>query len=111
MKAKSLFISILTLITISPLFMSMSQNPMGSIRGYINYYGNAPVETPAFKSDDGKIYLLEIDPTAQISLDELLLHAGEHLELSGQIETEESKFALPISQNGTIIITSYKRIF
>lgn len=108
MKKSTFALAILSIISAGFLFTSMAANKLTSVKGQINYYGNAPVETPAFKTDDGKVYLMEIDKSSRLMLEELLSHQGSHLELTGEIELEESKLAFPISQDGTIIISSYK---
>ena len=108
MKKSTFAIAVLSIISAGLLFTSMASNKLTSVKGQINYYGNAPVETPAFKTDDGKIYLMEIDKASKLTLDEVLAHQGQHLELTGEIEPEESELTFPISQDGTIVISSYK---
>lgn len=108
MKKATFGISILSVILSGFLFTSMAANKTVSIKGHINYYGNAPVTTPAFKTDDGKVYLMEIDKSAKVTLDEILSQQGKHLELTGEIELAESEMSFPISQDGTIIIYKYK---
>ena len=110
MKKLKLVVIILSILMAEFLFNSMSINRTVSIRGRINYYGNAPVETPAFKTDDGKVYLMEIEKFSNLTLDELLSHQGEFLELTGEIQKEESKLPFPVSQDGTIIISGYKLV-
>lgn len=110
MKKSKFVVIILSILIAEFLFSSMSINRAVSIKGYINYYGNVPVETPAFKTDDGKIYLMQGENSSKITLDEILSHQGEYLELTGEIEVEESKTAFPISSDGTISISSFRVI-
>ena len=109
MKKSAFFILVLSISAAWILFTSMARNKTVSVTGQINYYGNSPVETPAFKSDDGNIYLMEIEVGAKFTMEELLSHQGERLELTGIIEQEKEGLAFPLSQNGTIFISTYKR--
>ncbi|MBQ9205306.1 MAG: hypothetical protein IJ158_01170 [Treponema sp.] len=110
MKKTTFLLSILSILFAGIFFTSMSSNKTVSERGHINYYGNAPVETPAFVTDSGKIYLMEIEAGSKCTIEEILALQGNYLELTGTIEPEESKIAFPISQDGTFIISSYKKI-
>ena len=110
MKKSAFLFSVFFILAAGVLFTSMAKNNLVSVTGYINYYGNAPVVTPAFESDDGKVYLMEIEAGEKCTLEEILSHQGEHIELTGIIEKEESAIAFPISQNGTIIISAYKLV-
>ena len=110
MKKQTLLLSIFSILAAGILLTSMSSNKTVSERGHINYYGNAPVETPAFVTDEGKIYLMEIEAGSKITIEEVLALQGNYLELTGLVEPEESKIAFPISQDGTIVISSYKLI-
>ena len=80
-----------------------------TLTGHINYYGNAPFETAAFATDDGKIYLMEADETTQFNIEEILALQGNHIELKGIIEAEK-KEVFPIANEGTIVISEYKLV-
>ena len=103
-------LSIIAVFTTCLLFMSMAKNNLDSVKGYINYYGNAPFVTPAFKTDEGKVYLMEVDKSSNLTMDQILSHQGEHLELTGEIEAEESELAFPVSQDGTIFVSSFRPV-
>ena len=105
---KSLFmLSVLSVFAMGFLFTSGAKNKMVSVKGYINYYGNEPFATPAFKTDDGQIFSMSIEEGAKFALDEILALQGNYLELTGIIEENEEPSLIPT--NGTITIHSYKQ--
>ena len=110
MKKSGFAVSVLSILVACFLFMSMAKNNLVSVKGYINYYGNAPFVTPAFKTDEGKVYLMEVDKSSKLTLDEILSHQGEHLELTGELEDIDFVQAFPISQDGMIIISSFRQV-
>lgn len=110
MKKSVFIISVFSLLIAGLPLAAMSRNKMVSEQGHINYYGNAPMETPAFVTDGGKVYLMEIEAGAKCTMEEILALQGSHIELTGFIEPEESKLAFPVSQDGTIVINSYKPV-
>jgi hypothetical protein len=106
---KKSVIALLAFIGISFTFMSMARNKMVSVKGHINYYGNAPFATAAFKTDDGKILAMEVAPDAKIPLKEVLDAQGHYLELTGEME-EAGLTDKPTGAQGKFIIYSYKKI-
>ncbi len=106
---KKSVIVFLAFMGMSFTFMSMARNKMVSVKGHINYYGNAPFATAAFKTDDGKILAMEVAPDAKITLKEVLDAQGHYLELNGEME-EAGLSDKPTGAQGKIIIYSYKDI-
>lgn len=92
------------------MLTSMAGSGLVSARGHIRYYGNAPVATPAFETDDGKVYIMRIEDGARCSIEEVLALQGNHIELTGTIGPALSENEFPVSQDGTFIITSCRAL-
>ena len=107
MKKLLFVISLLSVLVMGFLFTSGAKNKMTSVKGYINYYGNAPFASPAFVSDDGLIYTMILEEGVQFTLDDIVALQGNYLELTGIVDTE-AQTILPTT-NGTITIHSYKQ--
>lgn len=88
--------------------MSMAVNKTVSLKGHINYYGNAPFEEPAFKTDKGELYTMSVEEGAKFTLNDVLSMQGHYLQLSGIIEEPDISQAL--GAKGKIVISSYKEV-
>ena len=111
MKKTTFISSVLAFIVTGSLAFSFGGRApqIETIKGHINYYGNAPFETPAFVCDDGKIYLMETDETKHLNIEEILALQGYHIELTGTLESEQKEL-FPIANEGTIVISEYKLV-
>ncbi len=106
---KKSIIVLLALFGMSLTFMSMGTNKMVSVKGHINYYGNAPFAEPAFKTDKGEILAMEVAPEAKITFKEVLDMQGHYLQLNGKVE-EAGISDKPMGAHAKFIIYSYKDI-
>ncbi|MBQ7158953.1 MAG: hypothetical protein IJS09_05975 [Treponema sp.] len=106
---KKIIGAILTTFAIGALFTSMTKNKLVSVQGHIDYYGNAPFEQPAFKTDRGEVLAISVADEANFSLQELLEKQGYYLRLDGKIEKADLT-TQPIGVKEKIIIYSYEDI-
>ena len=105
---KKFVVALFSILTACFLFTSMAKNNLVSVKGHINYYGNAPFAIPAFKTDEGKVYLMEVDKSSKLMIEEILSHQGEHLELTGEIENIDFVQVPVVAADGILIISRIK---
>ncbi len=106
---KKRIFALVTIFGFALLFTSMGTNRMASVKGHINYYGNAPFAVPGFKTDKGQVLAMETAPEADFTLKDLLDMQGHYLQLNGKLEKADLG-SQPIGAKGKFIIYSYKDI-
>jgi len=106
---KKTILAFAAICAIGLLFTSMGKNKLTSITGHINFYGNVPFEEPAFKSEDGTIFVMGVAPEASFSLKDVLSKQGHRLQLDGTIEKATLEDS-PLGINDKFIIHAYKTI-
>lgn len=85
----------------------MASRSLTEISGHIEYYGNAPFATAAFKADDGTVYDMAISEDADFTLNDILALQGHHLRLDGTVSDADS-FSLLTGASKKISIHAYQ---
>lgn len=80
-----------------------------SVKGYINYYGNAPFEIPGLVADDGKLYAITVDPKAKISMEDITSLQGNHIQFTGKID-KKSIGGSDSLKDGKFVVSKVKKI-
>ena len=95
--------------TIVLTFTSMGKNKLTSVKGHINYYGNAPFEEPGFKTDSGEILAMSVAPEATFTLEDVLKLNGYYVQLDGTLEKNDLS-TQPIGARQKIVIHAYQDV-
>ncbi len=106
---KKIILVFAAICTIVLTFTSMGKNKLTSVTGHINFYGNIPFEEPAFKTEDGSIFAMDVAPEASFSLNDVLEKQGYRLQLDGTIEKATLKDQ-PLGVKEKFIIHAYKTL-
>ncbi|WP_407429193.1 hypothetical protein [Treponema sp.] len=77
--------------------------------GFINYYGNAPVEFAGFETVDGYVYTLQVEEGSKFTLKDIEAEQGNMLELTGQIDNSQ-KNGFQILKDGVFIVSDWKKL-
>lgn len=75
--------------------------------GFINYYGNAPVEFAGFMTEDGKLYTLAVEEGASFTLEDITALQGTRLHIEGRIE-KKSGDSFQALKDGVFFVSSYE---
>lgn len=77
--------------------------------GFINWFGNAPVEFAGFQATDGKLYTLKVEDGSDFTLDDITALQGSKLHIEGRIEKEKQKGGFQVLRDGVFVVSSYKK--
>lgn len=78
--------------------------------GFINWFGNAPVEFAGIETTDGKLYTLAVEQGADFTLDDITALQGSRLHIEGRIEKEKQKGGFQVLRDGVFIVSSYREV-
>lgn len=80
-----------------------------NIAGYIQVYGNAPLTFIGFTTDEGEEYSIDIDSKADFTIDDIKIHQGKYLKLTG-IVNEKELLGFQTLKDGRFIVSKFKII-
>lgn len=103
--------SILTVIAIflccAAVFAFSKASDSDEAEGFINYYGNTPVEFAGFMTEDGKLYTLAVEEGASFTLEDITALQGTRLHIEGRIE-KNSRSGFQALKDGVFFVSSYE---
>lgn len=86
--------------------MSKSRDTVEA-NGFIQWFGNSPVEYAGFKTDDGKLYTLEVAENAKFKLKDITRLNGHLLHIEGKVRKSKKESFLEL-KDGVFYVEKYE---
>jgi len=106
MKKAILFSAVLLLLCCAASAMSKSRDTVEA-NGFIQWFGNSPVEYAGFKTDDGKLYTLEVAENAKFKLKDITRLNGHLLHIEGKVRKSKEGFFQEL-KDGVFYVEKYE---
>lgn len=84
-------------------------NDSDTAEGFINWFGNAPVEFAGFETTDGKLYTLAVEEGADFTLDDITALQGTKLHIEGRIE-DKDKGGFHVLRDGVFVVSKFEKV-